>query len=162
MAYLLCRHVRTNGRRCQAAALKDELWCYFHNKLHARHRQVRPVGQGPGPGALDLPAIEDRDSVQVALSLVVSALAGGKLDEKRARAIFHGLTLAARNLTDLMPLPTSDYRVSSYLPTLDGFAMAPAETNDGSPPPPRQKPIPKLGPDCDPDCDPAKSAAHPA
>lgn len=136
MAYLLCRHIRTNGRRCKAPALREELWCYFHHRLHARHRQVRPIGTVPGPDALDLPAIEDNDSIQVALSLVVNALAGGKLDEKRARAIFLGLTLANRNLHDLMPMPSTDDRVLSYMPTLDGFAMAPAATNDGSPPTP--------------------------
>lgn len=140
MAYLLCRHIRANGRRCQAPALREESWCYFHARLHARHRDIRPVGTVPAPGAIDLPAIEDHDSVQLAISIVLGALAGGKLDEKRARAIFHGLTIASRNLQELRPLPSSDYRISSYMPTLDGFAMASAATSDGSPVPPRDGP----------------------
>jgi len=139
MPYALCGHIRANGRRCQAPALREELWCFFHNRLHARHRQVRPIGTVHGPGAIDLPAIEDRDSVQVAISLVVNALAGGKLDDKRARAIFHGLTLATRNLGRITTLPSSDYDVSSYMSTLDGFDLAPPANNDGSTPPPRDR-----------------------
>lgn len=161
MPYALCRHIRTTGRRCQAPALKEQAWCFFHYKLHARHREVRPIGKGPGPGALDLPAIEDADAVQVALSLVLSALAGGKIDDKRARAIFHGLSLATRNLHELTPLPTSDYRVSSYMPTLDGFAMACATNNDGSTPQPRQRSAPSLPSDAAADPDSATPTVHP-
>jgi hypothetical protein len=28
MQYELCRHVKTNGRQCQAAALAGGIWCY--------------------------------------------------------------------------------------------------------------------------------------
>lgn len=133
MAFLLCRHILTTGHRCHSPALKGEDWCFFHARLHARHRALRPLGTAPAPDALDLPALEDRDAVQVALSLVINSLATGHLDEKRAHALFHGLTLASRNLSETTYQPSSDHRVSSCMPTPDGLSLATPATNDGSP-----------------------------
>jgi hypothetical protein len=135
MAFPFCRHILTNGRRCHSPALRDENWCFFHARLHARHRALRPLGTVPAPGTLDLPALEDRDSVQVALSLIISSVASGKLEEKRARVLFLGLTLASRNLANTSFQPSSDYRVSSCLPTPDGLSLTLPPTNDGSPSP---------------------------
>ena len=33
----LCRHIKTNGIRCQSAALSGESFCYFHERLHRDH-----------------------------------------------------------------------------------------------------------------------------
>ena len=134
MAYNYCRHIRTNGRRCQAPALRDELWCFFHTRLHSRHRNVRPTKLAAD--CMELPALEDALSIQVSISLVVFALANGKIDEKRARALFHGHTLASRNVTNAFAGPTSNDHATAYLATLDGLAVAaPAPAASGSIPP---------------------------
>ena len=71
----LCRHIKTNGTRCKAPSLTDGHWCYFHHRLHQRHRAFRPTEATRGyliPGQhIELTALEDRESVQVALSVVI-------------------------------------------------------------------------------------------
>ncbi|HEY9138944.1 MAG TPA: hypothetical protein VIM67_11780, partial [Terriglobus sp.] len=47
--------------------------------------------------ALDLGPLEDRTSVQMAISTVLNALAAGRLDKSRATALLYGLQLASTN-----------------------------------------------------------------
>jgi len=32
--YQLCRHIKTNGQRCQSPALLGSAFCYFHSRVH--------------------------------------------------------------------------------------------------------------------------------
>ena len=41
MQYPICRHIKTNGLQCQAPALNEAPYCYFHTRLHQRHRGFR-------------------------------------------------------------------------------------------------------------------------
>ena len=79
MQYELCRHIRTNGLRCKSPALHKSAWCFYHGNLHLRHRAYRHTEATRGyliPGQhIQLTALEDRESVQVALSVVINALA---------------------------------------------------------------------------------------
>lgn len=84
MPYPLCRHIKTNGLQCEAPSLTGESFCYFHTRLHQRHAAFRHTDRTRGylvPGQhIELAPIEDRDSVQLALSLVINALAAGQLE----------------------------------------------------------------------------------
>lgn len=107
MEYQLCRHVMTNGVQCQSPALRSGEHCFFHTRLYQRHipfrEQVKTEGvQVPGQH-IQLTPLEDRDSIQVSLSLVVNALATGKLETRRAMAILYGLALASQNAARLSP-----------------------------------------------------------
>jgi hypothetical protein len=106
MQYDLCRHIKTNGLQCKGAALAGGIWCYFH---HQRHSAFRPTQATRGyliPGQhIELAALEDRESVQVALSVVINALATGQLDIKRATALLYGLQLASNNARGLHTEP---------------------------------------------------------
>jgi hypothetical protein len=137
MPYQLCRHIKTDGRRCQAPALRSNLWCFFHARLHFRHRSIRPESSRLPPAAdcLKLPALEDSGSIQVALSVVVNALAIGYLDEKRARALLHGLSIAAKHVHNANPAirdPSLDQPVDAFTPTVDGLELAPERMSDGT------------------------------
>jgi len=134
MPYEICRHICTTGERCRAAALKGDFWCFFHAKLHGRHRALRT--QSTPPDAIQLPALEDSKAIQVAVSLVVSALALGRIDEKRARVLILGLNLAARSAECLILYRTSDNHVTSCSPTFDGLPLASRAMSDNSTPPP--------------------------
>ena len=109
-----CRHIRPNGTKCQAAALRNNSWCYFHDN-HQRERRAaahQPAatltldhGHMPVPCAtqffiLDLPLIEDRSSIQLSIARVLHALASNQLDTKRAGLLLYGLQIAARNLPE--------------------------------------------------------------
>ncbi len=102
----LCRHIKTNGLQCHGAALASSVFCYFHNRLHRSHDLYRDKvhfqsAQMKHPLFLELPAMEDRESVQLAISCVVNALATGCIDRKDAMALFYGLQLASTNARGL-------------------------------------------------------------
>lgn len=54
-----------------------------------------------GPIDIDFPALEDRESIQVAVSMLVSALGKNRLDPKRAATILYGLQVASSNVAKL-------------------------------------------------------------
>jgi len=105
MDYPICRHIRTNGRQCRAAMMNGAVYCYFHQNLHRRHQGFRHSETTRGyliPGQhVELAPLEDRDSVQMALSIVINALATGQLETKRATALLYGLQLASMNAARL-------------------------------------------------------------
>jgi hypothetical protein len=145
MPYEFCRHVKTNGRRCQSPCLTDQFWCFFHARLHFRHRSLRTVKPAHTPSPLVLPVIEDRESIQVAASLIVGGLATGHLDDKRAASLLRALQIASRNLVgDVVIAPNPDWIVRSYVPTLDGNELAPRRMSDNSTPPPFEPRDPEL------------------
>jgi hypothetical protein len=128
MQYELCRHIKTNGLQCKAAALAGGIWCYFHHRLHQRHTPFRPTQATRGyliPGQhIELAALEDRESVQVALSVVINALATGQLDIKRATALLYGLQLASYNARGLHTEPYVANTVRTIEPSPEGLDLA--------------------------------------
>ena len=128
MHITLCRHVKTNGTQCQSPSIKDADFCYFHQNLYRRHAGFRytPATRGyliPGQH-IELAPLEDRESVQVALSLVINALASGQLDTKRATALLYGLQLASMNAPSLKLYPSANDMVRSTDQTPDGIDLA--------------------------------------
>lgn len=133
MPYELCRHVKTNGTRCLSPALTGEMWCFFHERLISRHRNLSAYKKDKPPNIIQFPALEDRESVQVALSLVADAIITGVLHEKRATLVLRAISLASRNAASIVTQPHSpDKVVRSSMPTLDGFQLAPRCMNDFS------------------------------
>lgn len=128
MQYMLCRHIRTNGLQCQAPSLTEGIYCFFHNRLHQRHSAYRLTPETRGyllPGHhLQLTALEDRESVQVALSVVINALATGQIETRRATALLYGLQLASANTARLHTQPSSADVVRSAESTPDGLDLA--------------------------------------
>jgi hypothetical protein len=129
MQYLLCRHIKTNGTQCEAPSLRGEPWCFFHSRLHQRHERFRPVEDVAEPNLLRtqhvrLDAIEDRDSVQVALSVVLNALASGQMESRRATALLYGLQIASSNLARLNSKPHPPSVVLTAEPTPEGHFLA--------------------------------------
>ncbi len=128
MQYSLCRHIKTNGLQCQSPSLSSSDWCYFHTRLLQRHTSFRhtPATRGyliPGQH-IELTALEDRESVQVALSVVINALATGHLETKRATALLYGLQLASNNARGLSTEPFAANVVRAIEPSPDGLDLA--------------------------------------
>jgi hypothetical protein len=102
----ICRHIKTNGLQCRGVAVSGSAFCYFHSKLHNTHELYRnkvhfQSAQIAHPRFLELPAVEDRESAQLAISCVLNALATQCIDAKQANALFYGLSLAAANARGL-------------------------------------------------------------
>jgi hypothetical protein len=129
MSTLYCRHIRPSGRRCQSPALSGQPLCFHHASASAHHRALHPPDDGTrnvlsisnselekirrepmvaecyvnarGPVVLDFPTLEDADSVQLALSMVLTVLGQNRLEPKRAAAMLYTLQIAAANARNL-------------------------------------------------------------
>ena len=115
-----CRHIKTDGNRCDSIALTDNPYCYFHKRLHAFQRAPAPALNEP----LELPVLEDRSAVKLALAQVLSALGASKLDPKRASLYLRGLQIALRNLDARFPANVMR-TVKTVTHTEDGDELAP-------------------------------------
>jgi len=98
--YNKCRHIFTSGKKCQSPALKDQNFCYFHGNTRKRRAPKDEAYEPyipPQDTAHNLPALEDADAIQLALSDVVLALAANRIDPRRARVLSYGLQVASQN-----------------------------------------------------------------
>jgi len=80
-----CRHIKDDGQRCHAAALKTMPYCFFHMKFDRMHRRDR----------VEIPPIEDSASVLLAIGQVVRALNYDTIDCRREGLMLYGLQIAA-------------------------------------------------------------------
>ncbi|MEO6802479.1 MAG: hypothetical protein ABI197_04440 [Granulicella sp.] len=99
MPYRTCQHIKLDGILCGSPALNRKLYCYYHQRVVSRHR--RYPGDSPGPNAVTLDPIGDRIDLQMSLSQVISALAIGYIDPKRAMVLLKALKMVSRNLAAL-------------------------------------------------------------
>lgn len=158
----ICRHIRANGTRCGSPALRGEALCYFHRRDRERypnriHRSVdddtpailhslqydrerlqrEPMLAeylAPAPATLEFPALEDRESIQIALSMLLSALGRNELEPKRAGMMLYGLQVASSNAKSLTRDPAT---VTETVVDEQGLELAPDEdpetTDDTTP-----------------------------
>ena len=133
MSYPLCRHIKTTGLQCQSPALLGNRFCYYHVRLASRHSNYRPnraLDPFFEPGKhIRLNALEDRASIQMAISQTVNAIATGQIELKRAKAILYGLQLAAQSIKELEAhpelAPDPKSMVQSIVPSPDHLDLAP-------------------------------------
>lgn len=92
----LCRHVHTKGTRCGSPALRGRDFCYYHD----RSRREVEVSLSNRAGIFSMPRVDDRASIQIALSEVLARLACGDIDYRRGSIILYGLQIASSNLRD--------------------------------------------------------------
>jgi hypothetical protein len=129
----LCRYIKTNGLQCQAISLRDERFCYFHAQLGRQHRQFRPnhvYDRFVEPGqSVRLPPVEDRDSLLMAISQAVGAIATNQISVRQGVAMLYGLQLAAHTIKcaedrNVAP-PNLHDLVSAVVKTVDHLYIAP-------------------------------------
>src|ERR1017187_5039111 len=159
--YPTCRHLKANGLRCEAPALKAEYFCYFHAGLHANHpapltahkvvsdwgeeiqEGIRRSGEDPYAIArvypkqneYNFPPLEDAESIQLAASILFHAVAQGQIHSLRARPLIQALSVANNSLRIRRLAPPADPAtlVHAFDRTPEGVAIAPADdTTDSS------------------------------
>jgi hypothetical protein len=124
-----CRHILPGGARCRCIALRSETRCRWHREVRDRHLALNPPSDGTtniihplnfdpghlqrepllaeyysrtrGPLEVHFPALENRQAVQLAISMLVSALGLNRIDPKRAMAMLYGLQVASANAATL-------------------------------------------------------------
>jgi hypothetical protein len=97
-----CQHIKVNGTLCGSPALRRSRFCYFHKLHHEerielntdRARRRRNV-------TLDLPVLEDADSIQVSLMQIMRLIVAGQIDPKTAGLLLYALQTASANLPRL-------------------------------------------------------------
>jgi hypothetical protein len=93
-----CYHYQApSGQRCGSPALKGEYYCYHHHIKHAKRAQNR-VLIDPEVTRMEIPVIEDRASIFLALAAVIHRLAENTIDTRRAGQMIYGLQVAMRAL----------------------------------------------------------------
>jgi len=105
----LCEHIKTNGEFCGSPALRGRNYCYFHlthigRRIRAERMReemrTKAADALQQPAALELPLLEDADSIQLALMQVLDAILHNRIDAKRAGLVLYGLQTAAGNLAN--------------------------------------------------------------
>ena len=89
-----CRHIKTSGGKCHAAAVRGTPFCYFHTRLHQSAKQP----PAPTP-SIDIPLVfEDRCELQLAICQVLRALVSESIDRGTASTLLYGLQLASQSI----------------------------------------------------------------
>ena len=129
MQYPLCRHIHTSGIQCGSPSLAGRKFCYFHDRQRVLHKNFQYTGEArvyyDRGTCVEVGSIEDRTSIQMALSTIVNALSVNQIDVKRANAMLYGLQLATMNLPRKGTLtPEPDQVVRDLVTTAEGFEFA--------------------------------------
>jgi hypothetical protein len=115
----LCRHIKTNGQRCQSPALSGSAYCYFHARVHTMAKAKGSVWDD-----IKLPMLEDSASIQVAISQIAAAFLSSRLDARRTGLLLYALQIASQNIDRASSREDSEI-VRSMTVTAEGDELAP-------------------------------------
>ncbi len=112
-----CKHIKADGTTCKAIALRNEVFCYFHLATRDRVRRQRVATERKLP--LQLPVLEDRAAVQLAIGDVINAVLSDRIDQRRAALVLYGLQTAAGNIGNFAFTKGTGSTFLDYLPKYD-------------------------------------------
>src|SRR5271169_1633369 len=99
-----CQHIKVNGTLCGSPALRRNRFCYFH-KLHHEETIELNLDRLKNDRArrnrhitVELPVLEDANSIQVSLMRIMRLIAAGQIDSKTAGLLLYALQTASFNL----------------------------------------------------------------
>jgi hypothetical protein len=102
-----CQHIKVNGIQCGSPALKTRKLCHFHQRWCRGRIQINANRARRARFSIDLPILEDANSIQVALMQTMRLLLTNEIDHRTAALLFYGLQTASTNLrrTKFEPRP---------------------------------------------------------
>jgi hypothetical protein len=106
-----CEHVKINGTQCGSPALKRNHFCYFHKRWQETRIVLNANRARRGRAALDLPVLEDANSIQVSLMQIMRLILSGQMDTKTAGLLLYALQTASSNLSRINFEPAVKTRV---------------------------------------------------
>ena len=86
-----CSHIKVNGVRCGSPSLRQEVFCYFHQRM------IRGVRTPPKSRLHPIANFENQEAIQASLMELVNAVVRNHIDVPRARLILRALSIAARH-----------------------------------------------------------------
>ena len=93
-----CEHIKSNGEFCGSPPLRGRPYCYFHLTLAgSRLRNIKHLEKFEFY-PLELPVLEDGNSIQLAIMQVMDALIHGRISTRISGKLLYGLQLASANL----------------------------------------------------------------
>jgi hypothetical protein len=92
-----CQHIKMNGDRCGSPALRDQKFCYFHDRCGPVQVDVSTSAAVP-PAPFFLPVLEDAASIRLAITQVCEHLLHRRLDAKKAGVLLYAMQVASSNL----------------------------------------------------------------
>jgi len=101
-----CRHIFTDGRRCQSPCLRREEFCYFHHTTRQPVAADQIAARTARRSEFEMPLPEDRSAIQFAIGEVLQRIAANQLDPRRAGLLLYGLQIASLNLPRPQPAAT--------------------------------------------------------
>jgi len=101
-----CQHIKVNGIQCGSPAKRNERHCYFHEQCRLMSREINM--KFSEHGIINLPTLEDANSIQLGLAEVMRLLVTQQIDHRTASLLLRALRTAAANVkfTSLEPQPT--------------------------------------------------------
>jgi len=102
-----CQHIKINGTQCGSPALRRNRFCYFHKRHHDERIELnsdrqkndrQKAARSRRRVAIDLPVLEDANSIQVSLMHITRLLIAGDIDAKTAGLVLYALQTASSNL----------------------------------------------------------------
>lgn len=93
-----CQHIKVNGTQCECPALRRNKFCYFHKRHHDERIQLNADRARRRNSTIDLPVLEDANSIQVSLMQIMRLIVAGQIDTKTAGLLLYALQIASVNL----------------------------------------------------------------
>src|SRR5271163_39288 len=97
-----CQHLKVNGAQCGSPALRRNRFCYFHKLHHEESIELNldrlKSARRSRRVTVELPVLEDANSIQVSLMQIMRLIIGGQIDGKTAGLLLYALQTASANL----------------------------------------------------------------
>jgi hypothetical protein len=134
-----CQRMKMNGTQCGSAALRNQKFCYFHQRCSPVQFDISTSASEPA-AFFFLPVLEDAASIQATITQVCEHLLHRRLDPKKAGIVLYAMQVALSNLDRLSkdrtqhnnPEPSSSAPVSLKAISVghdDSASISSGETN---------------------------------
>jgi hypothetical protein len=87
-----CEHIKDDGVRCGAPALRGKPFCYHHNEVHGKRLK-------PGQKGYKFRPIETRESVTMQVADIAQAAHDGTISLPLARVLLYSIQISAQQRT---------------------------------------------------------------
>jgi hypothetical protein len=93
-----CEYLKPNGEFCGSPALRGRDYCHWHLICIARRLRAEKQEATQDRTPLELPPLEDANSVQLAVMMVIDAMLRNRISPRMSSHLLYALQIASSNL----------------------------------------------------------------